>query len=181
MHHPDTKGSERAQLSILNYCIFELVPIHRNTSNSSSRYHHSYSHYRHHAPKGQEEGGYCYHHQQHRPQEKVVQKGPRRPRRFTSAYIFFSSKKHKELRAEFVKRGEPVCTTQGIRNGGCDMGLLIRWRWLQSTKNRISKPFTLSSLLALHPNATTPVHHPAGCQARLCGLAGHDPGGAPAV
>ena len=39
---------------------------------------------------------------------KKFKKAPGAPRRFTSAYMYFSSEKHKELRSEFENRGETV-------------------------------------------------------------------------
>ena len=40
--------------------------------------------------------------------QSKFKKAPEAPRRFTSAYIFFSSEKHKELREELKRRGEEV-------------------------------------------------------------------------
>ena len=41
-------------------------------------------------------------------------KAPQAPRRFKSSYMFFSTKKHKEIRAELTKKGHGKVRTPGF-------------------------------------------------------------------
>ena len=43
-------------------------------------------------------------------------KAPEAPRRFKSSYMFFSTVKHKEIRAELTKKGHGKVRTPGLKD-----------------------------------------------------------------
>lgn len=71
-------------------------------------------------------------------------KAPQAPRRFKSSYMFFSTKKHKEIRAELAEKGE----------GNKVSGLNIALRFESTETRRFAHPYflilMLSALVAFH-------------------------------
>jgi len=95
-------------------------------------------------------------------------KAPGAPRRFTSAYMFFSTQKHKQLRAEFAKRGEMVRITV----------LITHAQPLGSLQLVLSFSFLSHGISASFAGT---VHDTADRQASLCRLEVDDEGRARAL